>query len=588
MEKIGSMKKISVLLLGLIIPVSLMAKVSVSLEGPINNLITGEQFKLTIVVSGTTQRVNATFPSKVSLGGLAVNFDQSEGTSIAIVNGAVSYSFSKIYYYQATRAGSYKVKSQKVKVGGKYFVTNSVTITISNKIGTKWQSSSKRIQGNIFFEVETDKAKYYKNEQIIVKLMLYYRITFRSFNLDDVKTNSRIWQERLSVDTTKDGTEKLINGRPFEVKEVARFAFFVNKAGKILLPQYKLNVRAEVRSQFFGLMSKLISLRTDQKRLEILELPQPSASFKHFSGDVGKFKFKQVSLPKKIKKGAPFRLRVTVAGEGNLIMLASPTLELPKEFTLVNTREINNYMREANGVSGDKTFEFILRVNKSGSYQLKPTVLDYYDSQQGIFKSVNSGIINLTILESHAGDDDLSQPNMINTSFVSLVTQVPTVRVSSLVPYYKIFVYFMLFTTFFYLVLDNFLKKRKQKKMIPLQKIMNNLLNKNKNLMPGQSEGMMAKAKAYCSDVSEVMELYISNFTEKEGIHENDKKRISEILLSWKSLAYSKNKYEFDIKQHNQDKLVLKESFIMDIHKETLLVIERIQKARIVKKNENV
>ena len=185
------------------------------------------------------------------------------------------------------------------------------------------------------------------------------------------------------------------NGQRYQVAEIRRGALFAQESGTLNIEPLDLNVLAMVQRQrkrtgsiwdlfddpfFNSAQSVERPLRT--KRLSVNVRPLPAGP-DDFSGAVGNFDVKGGLTTHDVKANEAITYRLTVSGNGNLMLINAPQPEFPSVFEVYDPQIDDNLKKGDGGISGSRTFEWVLIPRSQGSYTIPAFNFVYFDPATG-------------------------------------------------------------------------------------------------------------------------------------------------------------------------------------------------------------
>jgi BatD DUF11 like domain len=385
----------------------------------------GETVQLQISISDAR---GADAPDNIQVDGLEIH---RTGTEQHVEMDNFKVTTNAIYNYTilATRAGTFKIPPQTIRVSGKNLTTPELTLHVTDAGG---RSASRSQQGgssqtvsskNIaFLEFVVPKRTGYVGEVLPVEIRigLNSRVQFQApleppdLNLQDV-TLQRVQEPEQNVETIGGVTYRVLTFKG---------ALAAIHAGKIELPSLETSLTALIRrrapsssgrsrSPFdaFGMHDPFddpffsdplamfrgepekITVRSEPVTLDIKPLPSNAPA--SFSGAVGNFAMSVEAKPKNVQIGDPITVTATISGRGNFDRMSGPALEdergwhkYPPSKKFKKNDDI--------GISGSATFETVISPNDKKS-NVPPLSFSYFDPLQENYVTVRSDPIPIQV-----------------------------------------------------------------------------------------------------------------------------------------------------------------------------------------------
>lgn len=387
----------------------------------------GEQFRL--IFSVNSQASGFTAPVLKDFAILA-GPSQSSSTSMQIINNQVTRSvdFSFTYILQATNEGTFTIGPASVNVNGKSYKSNAVTVKVVKgsaqqprqgaQGGQSNQQASGEISGkDLFVKASVSKANPYQGEQVIVTYKIYTRIPIAEYSITKAPGMSGFWTQDLLKDQKNlNQYRETIDGQEYVVAEIKKDAIFAQKSGKLNIEPLEMDVVAQIQRKsgrrltndpffdnffddgFFGntLQNVKKTIRSNQVTINVKSLPGQGKPA-DFSGAVGNFTITASTDRNELKANDALSLKFTVSGKGNLKLIEKPSLTFPADFEVYDPRVSDNIHTTASGVSGSRTFEYLVIPRNPGNFTIKPALFSYFDIDNGVYKTLKSPGFNIKV-----------------------------------------------------------------------------------------------------------------------------------------------------------------------------------------------
>lgn len=379
-------------------------EVTVTASVSSNVLRAGEQFNL--IFSANQEITELELPL---LDGVEVLGGPSQGSSRSIysVNGKTNTSFTYQFAYvmRASREGKFTIPPATVKIKNKTYKTNPVSLEViagrsqpSKGAGSDASQPGAVGENDVMLGLQTDKKEVFLGEQILATIKVYTKV-----NLAGVDPGFKgpdftgFFTEPLDVPPLRNLQREAVNGEIYYAGLLRKMVIIPQKSGVLTIKPFELDVavRQEVRRRsidpFFDDFDfpdvQDVPARLRSKPVTIRVNPLPPGAPPFFTGGVGSFTF-QASLNKTTAATQePLTLKITVSGKGNIKLINEPIFELPPDFEkydpVINTSQ-------ENGVSGTKTFEYMLVPKAAGDFTIPPIKFAWFDPDSRQYKTVES------------------------------------------------------------------------------------------------------------------------------------------------------------------------------------------------------
>jgi hypothetical protein len=130
--------------------------------------------------------------------------------------------------------------------------------------------------------------------------------------------------------------------------------------------------------------------------------PLPSGAPADFKGAVGRFSMRSTADKTTTKTNEPISLKVIISGTGNVKLLESPEVELPKDFEQYSPKVSDKINRDQERISGTKTFEYLLIPRYPGRKVIKPVSFSYFDLAKREYVNLKSDQLELDVEQGPA------------------------------------------------------------------------------------------------------------------------------------------------------------------------------------------
>ncbi|MBP5527482.1 MAG: protein BatD [Bacteroidales bacterium] len=372
----------------------------------------------------------------------------SSSSSYSFVNGQMTSSVQTVYSYTLTAdlEGTFTVDGASCTADGKKIGSQSFTIKVEKADPARQQQRAQQQQRqqaydpwaqqpqqaqtidekSLFARASVNKINPWQGEQIIVTYKIYTQVPISQFAIDKLPGNRGFWAEDLSEGQQIKQYEETIGDRRYQVAEIRKGALFAQESGKLTIEPLDLNVLAMVQRQrrrtgtildlfddpFFS-AREAVERPLSTSRINVNVRPLPAAP-EGFTGGVGRFDVKGGLSLGKVKANEAVSYRVTISGTGNLMLVNAPTPEFPNVFEVYDPRIEDNIKRGDNGVSGSRTYEWVLIPRSQGSYTIPELKFVYFDPASGqyVTRTIAKQVIEVEKGSAHSqshtvGKDDV-------------------------------------------------------------------------------------------------------------------------------------------------------------------------------------
>ena len=352
-----------------------------------NPVALNQPFTLSVEISGA-QGLDEQ-PTPPSLDEFARLLGSNTSTSMQIVNGRSSVTYTVQFRYLATVEGAFEIPSVGVRAGGQELRTNPIPVTVST--GGDGRATTPGPAGlaseDLFLVAQPSKRSIYENEGLVVEYRLFMRVSVESVNLLSLPGTEGFWVEEMPLDGQPITESATRNGVQYTTAVIRRVALFPTGSGSRTLEPLTIEAAVRLRrggglfDDFFGrgLLSSLEPVRASSAPVEIEVRPLPPGRPATFTGLVGSLEASASVDRAEVDAGDALTLTVRLSGEGNLRVVPAPELELPGDFETFEPEVSESISRGGGTVRGTRTFEYVIIPRAPGSRSIPGLDLAYFD-----------------------------------------------------------------------------------------------------------------------------------------------------------------------------------------------------------------
>lgn len=358
-----------------------------------NRVFTGEQFTLTIEVSGGSMR-NLQIPVLPDLRGVRVlSSTPSRGTNITMVNGRTTTTITYSYTLLAQTPGNFTIPSIDVVIDGEAQRTSPVQFEIierSNVTGNESQLP------DIFARIELDRENPVPGQQVVASLVLYFKqgLEVTSFQPSPGWRTDGFWKEELENIEQPRAESTIFNNVRYRQAVLLRYALFPTRSGTLTISPFTVSLGVRTQStrndpfgSFFGGMGtnqRRISLDTESIQLDVRTLPQADNALT--IGAVGDLSINRNISTRRMVTGETLELTTTITGEGSIPLISRPQYKVPEGFEAYAPQENSTIQRRGSEIRGTKTFTEILTTRTPGRYTIPEARIAIFNPSSGRYR----------------------------------------------------------------------------------------------------------------------------------------------------------------------------------------------------------
>ncbi len=348
----------------------------------------GESATLTLTFQDGAPSRMPIFPA---IPNLRIEDAGGESINTVIVNGSLSTTRSHTYAVIPSQIGKYTVPSLTVDIGGKTFMSQPLTLTVSKSTPVSSETA--------FLKLIIPKNQVYLGEILPLEIQLYFQ-AIRSPEAPHIK------EEGFTLGKLVQSGESstILNGRQYNILSLKTYAIPV-KAGKIDIGPATMDMqvmRPDSRVDVFGrpVDFQAATIQSQPETLTVQPLPKESVPAT-FNGAVGAFNLTVTASPTNVAVGDPITVKVQIAGAGALDGVTLPSQEGWQQFKLYPpTSEFQP--GDQMGISGTKTFSLTAVPQNLEIKELPPFSFSFFDPNQKAYRTLTQPAIPLIVRPSAA------------------------------------------------------------------------------------------------------------------------------------------------------------------------------------------
>ena len=328
------------------------------------------------------------------------------GSEYKFINGKKSSSRSISWRIIPKKTGKIKIPNLEVKVGKKIYLTEDITISVSEQI-------SNTNTNDMFLKVELSNSNVKIGEQITIKYIFFTRMASRVIETEFPEFEG-FWVEKLydpsgtqiDPDSWDDVVIDNYKYKSLKLYEVALFPLsdvvfdlepmIMKVETKEKDPSFKRLFWDDPFFDTFSQKTKARILVSDKKTIKVENLKsQPD----NFTGAVGIFEINSSLSSLNVENGTPVTFYLELAGEGNLDNIGRPEIDFPDNFDIFEG-EIKKDRDISDRVSGSIIWEYNLIPRKSGNYTIKSVEFPFFHTGINSWKKIKTSPIKFSVIKT--------------------------------------------------------------------------------------------------------------------------------------------------------------------------------------------
>ncbi len=391
-----------------------------------NRVAVGEQFQIAFTLNGPGNNLVYS-----NLKDFNIHMGPNQSQSMSIVNGNMSQSTTISFIISAKKEGKITIGPASVMANGNQkletapivieVVKGSAQASQGSNPSDPNQFASEITNEDLFVRTFLSKAKCYIGEQITVTQKVYSRVDLRGFQNIKFPPYNGFWSQQEEGNKQINLQQEVLNGITYFVAEYNKVYLFPQRSGTMSIEPVELECivrRATQRQprnifeQFFGAggyEDVAVKVKSKPVKVEVKELPEEGKP-EGFTGAVGNFSYKTELSKEQVKANDAVNIKLTVTGKGNIALLEAPKAELPESFETYDPK-INETIKTAGGVSGSKTFDYLLIPREKGEFIINGLNFSFFDPEKKQYVRLPSADMKLSVLEGDGSSAQVIVPH---------------------------------------------------------------------------------------------------------------------------------------------------------------------------------
>ncbi len=390
-----------------------------------NKVAVGEEFQLAFTISGAG--------GNISLPNLNKDFQITGGpnqsNSMSMVNGNITQSSSISIFLSAKKEGKFTIDAATCTSGNTSIQTKPIVIEVvkgaTQQSNSAAQSNSNQTPSDVggdelFVRTYLSKSKCYIGEQLLLTQKVYSKGNLVGFQNVEFPQYNSFWSQVEENNKQIELKQENLNGVMYYVAEYNRVFLFPQRTGNITVEPIELEcvVRKltkrqprNIFEQFFGANGYedvVVKVKSKAVKVDVMDLPTENKPL-DFSGAVGDYSYKAEINKQQVKANDAFNLKITLSGKGNIKLVEPLKLNLPESFEVYDPK-VNEKINTNGGVSGSKTYDYLIIPREKGEFTLDKLNFSFFDIDKKQYVTLPSPDINITVLEGDASSAQVITP----------------------------------------------------------------------------------------------------------------------------------------------------------------------------------
>ena len=328
----------------------------------------------------------------------------------------------------AGKEGTYTVPAASVEVDGKKIFSNSLQIKVlppdktsggANDGGGSASSSRSQMAGSritnedLFITATASKTKVHEQEAILLTYKVYTLVNLRQLlgKMPDLKG---FHTQEVELPQQKTFSLEHYKGRNYNTTVWSQYVLFPQQTGKLEIPSITFEgvvaqqtVSDNPFDAFFnggGYVEVKKKIYTPRVTIDVQPLPTKPAGF---SGAVGEFNLTSSINTTDAKTNDAITLKLALSGTGNMKLISAPDIKFPQDFEVYDPKATDNLKLTGAGLSGTKTFEYLVIPRHAGEFKIPAVEFIYFDLKSNSYKTLKSEEYTIKVAKGEGNSDQV-------------------------------------------------------------------------------------------------------------------------------------------------------------------------------------
>ena len=324
----------------------------------------------------------------------------NHSSSTTIINNRFSSTKSLSFKLKAIKQGVILLPSISASIDGENKKSNTVSINVVKGFKTDKEKQqdkmNKQIRENLIVVPIISNRNPSIGEVITLKYKLIFNLNIAGYDLIEEPSFQGFYKKEISKEpASKAETYKGKNMQSAILKE---YVLIPQKYGKIEIPnlEFQFTVKTQNRrsrdiwSSFFDEGKRTnITVPVQSIKLNVSDFPKADQP-RSFEGAVGKISLASSLSKNTAKTNEAISLKLNLSGNGNIKFIDLPDLKFPDDIEVYDPKIADNIKENSAGMSGKKSYEYLLIPRYAGQYKLPSIPFSYYDPSKKEYIALNT------------------------------------------------------------------------------------------------------------------------------------------------------------------------------------------------------
>ncbi len=374
------------------------AQISFTADASHTEVGRNEAFKVQFTVNANANNFKAP-----SFSGFRIEQGPSRYVESQYINGRGSVKLSFTYVLRATQTGTLTIGPASVEVDGQQYSSNSISIKVTEKSPRANDPNDPYsiAARSAFVKIYVNKSSAYVGEPIVATDKLYFNTNINTPSLQEAPDYAGFYKTDIDV-KAKGAETEIYNGQSFKTAIIGQKVLIPQKSGVLRPGNMELTIPTQVATNQRNIFGQRVAQTINQNSIAnfppINVKPLPEANKPTgFDGAVGNYKFEVEVSRNELSASESVTLKVTLSGSGNIKLIEAPKPVVPNAFEVYDPEVKDRLQVNSGGMSGSKTYEYLLIPRYGGTYKIPPLTFSYFDPQRERYQTITSDELQITV-----------------------------------------------------------------------------------------------------------------------------------------------------------------------------------------------
>lgn len=337
----------------------------------------------------------------------------SYSSNTQIINGKMTRqtSYTYVYYLQALKEGKYVLAPARFTIKNKTYSSDSMkievisgapqnqnTVASSGKTSGDEQTAINSTGGDIFINLGLNRKEVYLGEHIVATVKIFTRVNLSGINEIKFPSFDKFLKTDLTTPPLNSLQQENVNGTIYGAGVIQQFLLYPQVTGEIVIDPVQITVLIQQKSgqsdPFFGdffTSYQNVPRAVASQSMKVNVKPLPGIQPSDYSGVVGKLEMKATLNKDTVNVNDAVTYRITVSGNGNLKVAATPQLKLSPDIEVYDPKISDDIKNGTGGTTGQKSFEFLLIPRHYGDFTIPSISYSFFNTAKGKYETLSTG-----------------------------------------------------------------------------------------------------------------------------------------------------------------------------------------------------